>query len=60
MPPSKVPKKASKPEREWDRIPGESGRAYDAFSAYLEMGPDRSMVRLAKQLGTLGRGACTT
>jgi len=35
----------------WERRPEESSQAYGAFRVYLELGPDRSFVATARQLG---------
>lgn len=37
--------------RPWDRQPGETSKAYDAFVAYRDMGGDRSYAKVARQLG---------
>jgi hypothetical protein len=34
----------------WERLPGESAAAYNAWRAYLEMQPPRSITNLARQL----------
>ena len=34
-----------------DRLPGESGKAYEAFLAYLELGASRSNAKVGRQLG---------
>ena len=39
----------------WDRLAGESDKAYSAFRAYLEM-PERSLTKLARKLNRNGRG----
>ncbi len=36
---------------EFDRLPRESVKAFTAFRAYLDMGPQRSLAALAKKLG---------
>lgn len=38
-------------EKPWERQPGESAQAYEAFHAYLKMGSDRSLRKVAQQLG---------
>lgn len=35
----------------WDRQPGESAPAYQAFRTYIEMGADRSTADVARELG---------
>lgn len=40
----------------WKRQPGESSKAHAAFCAYVQLGPDRSLTKLAKLLGR-GEGA---
>lgn len=35
----------------WERQPGESAKAYEAFSIYRDMGMDRAMSKVSKQLG---------
>lgn len=34
----------------WERMPGESSKAYEAFSVYRDMGPRRSQLKVAKEL----------
>jgi hypothetical protein len=34
----------------WDRLPTETSKAFEAFSAYCEMGPERSLTALAQKL----------
>ena len=36
-------------KHEWDRLTGESSKAYRFFSEYRSMGPDRSLVKLREQ-----------
>lgn len=36
--------------RPWDRLANESDKAYQAFSAYRDMGSSRSLTRVAEQL----------
>ena len=36
-------------EREWDRQPGESSKAYSHFCLYRDMGPHRSLRKMAKE-----------
>jgi hypothetical protein len=36
---------------EYEQLAEESARAFEAFSLYLEMGPDRSLSKLAQRLG---------
>lgn len=35
----------------WDRQPGESTKAYEAFAIYRDLGPARSVRRVSQQLG---------
>jgi hypothetical protein len=35
----------------WEQLPRESSKAFAAFRAYLDMGPDRSTAKAAKQAG---------
>lgn len=35
----------------WERQPGESAKAYEAFSLYRDMGVDRSLSKVGKALG---------
>lgn len=35
----------------WERLPGESSKAFDAFRVYRDMGPDRTMPRAVAILG---------
>jgi hypothetical protein len=42
-------------KHEWDRLPGESSRAYRFFSEYRSMGPDRSLIKLREQAKVGGR-----
>jgi hypothetical protein len=35
----------------WDRQPGESSKSYAAFSTYLDLGPNRSIVKAIKSSG---------
>src|SRR5215211_3673678 len=35
----------------WEQQPGESARAYEAFALYRDMGPDRSLAKVAQMLG---------
>ena len=35
----------------WERQPGESAVAYAAFRAYLDLGPTRTLIAVARQLG---------
>lgn len=37
--------------RPWDRQPGESSPAYEAFRTYLDMGSERSTAHVARELG---------
>lgn len=41
-------KKTSEP---WERLEGESSKAYEAFSAYRDMGSQRSLSKVAEKLG---------
>jgi len=45
-----MPRKTSKAEV-WERQQGESARAFEAFSLYLEMGADRSVRAVGQKLG---------
>ncbi len=38
-------------EQPWERQKGESAQAFEAFSAYLEMGPERSIRAVGQKLG---------
>ena len=38
----------------WEQQPGESARAFEAFAVYRDMGPERSVRRVAQQLGKSG------
>ena len=38
-------------EQPWERQNGESAQAFAAFSAYLEMGPERSIRAVSQELG---------
>ena len=42
--------KWSKSEKPWERQQGESAQAFEAFSAYLELGPDRSIRAVGQKL----------
>lgn len=42
--------KWSKSEKSWERQPGESAKAYEAFEIYLRMGAERSCRKVARQL----------
>ncbi len=35
----------------WERQPGETGKAYSHFAKYRDLGPERSMEKLRKNLG---------
>jgi hypothetical protein len=35
----------------WERLPGESKEAFQAFAIYRDMGAERSLAKVAKQLG---------
>ena len=35
----------------WERLPQESMKAYAAFCAYRDLGPDRSMAKAGEVLG---------
>lgn len=37
--------------KSWERQKGESQRAYEAFAIYRDMGPSRSLAKVAKKLG---------
>lgn len=37
--------------RPWGRRKGETAKAFAAFSEYLELGPDRSIAKVARELG---------
>ena len=39
----------------WERQQGETSRAYEAFAAYRDMGPDRSQAKLSRKLGKNAR-----
>lgn len=43
-----MPKEADKP---WERQKGESDKAYQAFSTYLDMGPERTLRAVGEKLG---------
>ena len=38
-------------KKAWERRPGESTKAYEAFAVYLGMGPSRSIAKAVKSLG---------
>lgn len=38
-------------EKLWERQPGESAKAYEAFSTYRDMGSDRSLAKVGQALG---------
>lgn len=38
-------------ERLFDQLPREGGKAYAAFKAYLDMGPERSLAQVGRKLG---------
>ena len=38
-------------KKPWMRLPGESDTAYHRFSIYLQMGPERSISKVAERLG---------
>lgn len=42
--------KATIPPEPWERQKGETSRAYEAFAAYRDMGPDRSQRKLGQKL----------
>lgn len=42
-----MPKWTDKP---WERQKGESGKAYEAFAAYRDMGPERSITKVSQSL----------
>lgn len=42
--------KWGKSEKPWERQPGESPQAYEAFDTYLKMGVDRSCRKVAQEL----------
>lgn len=46
-----IPDALPEPINVWDRHPGESNEAYEAFWTYIEMGQNRSHVRVAARLG---------
>jgi hypothetical protein len=35
----------------WEKLTGESAQAFQAFALYRDMGPDRSLAKVAKELG---------
>lgn len=35
----------------WERLPGESSQAFEAFTIYRDMGIDRSLAKVASELG---------
>lgn len=35
----------------WDRQPGESAKAFEAFTVYRDLGPSRSIVKTGRKLG---------
>ena len=37
--------------RAWERLENESSRAFEAFSAYRDLGPQRSLAKVAETLG---------
>lgn len=37
--------------REWEKLAGESAKAYQAFTRYRDMGPARSTAKVARELG---------
>lgn len=37
--------------RPWDKQPGETPKAYEAFATYLNLGTDRSVVKVGRELG---------
>jgi len=45
-----MPERSDAP-RPWDRLPRESGPAYTDFRAFLLLGPQRTVVEAAKQVG---------
>jgi len=42
---------SDKGKHEWDRLPGESTKAYSAFAAYRDLGPDRSIAKAINASG---------
>ena len=42
-----MPKWTDKP---WERQKGESEKAYEAFAAYRDMGPERSITKVSQSL----------
>ena len=36
-------------ENQWDRLPKETSRQYEAFCIYRDMGPDRSILKVAQE-----------
>lgn len=34
---------------EWDRLPNESSRAYQAYVIYRDLGPDRSLAQVSQK-----------
>lgn len=46
-----TPIRAPEPENAWDRQPGESAPAYAAFRTYLLMGGERSVRKVAQEVG---------
>lgn len=50
-PRSKTPARPPAPEHPWERQPDETDKAYEAFRAYLELGPGRTLREVETKLG---------
>lgn len=47
--------KATIPPEPWERQKGETSRAYEAYTVYRDMGPNRSQAKVSKELGKNSR-----